>query len=115
MKEVLDVIVSGLIVACAAASLVFVLGYGVAAPWYRSEAGRQIFFSGLTFLGICTLGTATVVFGADWEGRTYVRLLVWSSVFVFLMWRNRLLFEAQLRKESHDGSEERRSDSTTRK
>ncbi len=112
MNEILDVVISGLIVSCEVASLLFVLGYGFGAPWYRSEAGRQLFFSGLTFLFICSLGTATVLFGADWEGRTYVRLIVWSSVLVFLLWRNRLLVHAQLRKDEHDGREERRSDST---
>lgn len=113
MNEFLDAAITVLTLSAWLLSAVFVLGYGLAAPWYRSETGRQLFFSGVVFLEISSLGTATALYGADYYGRPIIRLLVWAQVVAFLLWRNRIFVTAQFRKDYPHGREERnRSEST---
>jgi hypothetical protein len=114
----IDLLVSGVVVACWFAAVLFVVGYGLAAPWYRSETGRQLFFSGLLFLQITTLAAFTSLFGADWSeffARPYIRLAVWVQLLVFLIWRNRIFVSAQFRKDYPHGSSERDSHTSGRK
>lgn len=108
MNTVIEVMVCVMIVGAWILSLTFVLGYGLAAPWYRSEAGRQIFFSGMVFLEICSLVAYTELWGTDFYGRPYIRLFVWAQVFVFLAWRNRIFVTAQFRKDYPHGEQERK-------
>lgn len=108
MNTFLDIAITVVTISCWFASAIFVLGYGLAAPWYRSEAGRQIFFSGVVFLQICSLAAATAVWGADYYGRPYIRLFVWVQVLAFLLWRNRIFVTAQFRKDYPHGEQERK-------
>ncbi len=107
MNEFLSVAVVVLTLTAWLLSAVFVLGYGLAAPWYRSEAGRQLFFSGVVFLEIASLSSAAAIWGTDFYGRPLIRVIVWTQVVVFLAWRNRVLLTAQFRRENPHGREER--------
>lgn len=107
MNDFLDTVLCVVVLASWVSAAIFVLGYGLAAPWYRSEAGRQLFFSGVVFFEICSLVTYTEVWGTDWYGRPYVRLFVWGQVLLFLLWRNRIFVTAQFRKDYPHGRESR--------
>jgi hypothetical protein len=107
MTEFINFAVCVITIACWFSAAIFVVGYGVAAPWYRSEAGRQLFFSGVVFFEICSLVAYTEIWGTDWYGRPYIRLFVWGQVLLFLLWRNRIFFTAQFRKDYPHGQQDR--------
>ena len=88
------------------AALFFVVGYGFAAPWWRSDTGRHFFSFGCLILGIMSLVNATTFLGADWTGRPIVRLVIYTLVAIVLIWRNRIFVSAQLRRSLDSGSED---------
>lgn len=89
------------------AALFFVVGYGFAAPWWRSDTGRHFFTFGALILAILLLVSASTFFGTEWTGRPIVRLVTYSAVAAILIWRNRVFVSAQLKRSLDSGSEER--------
>ncbi len=89
------------------AALFFVVGYGFAAPWWRSDTGRHFFIFGFMILVIMSLVSASTFLGTDWTGRPVVRLVCYSSIALILIWRNRVFVSAQLKRSLDSGSEDR--------
>ncbi len=95
------------IVGSGLAALFFVVGYGLAAPWWRSDTGRHFFTFGFVILLFCCLAMAGTFFGRDYIGRPGIRLVSWGVIFFILLWRNRVFVSAQLKRSLDSGSEDR--------
>lgn len=94
------------IVVAGFAALFFVVGYGFAAPWWRSDTGRHFFSFGVLILAILALVNATTFLGTEWTGRPIVRLVLYVTIAFILIWRNRIFVSAQLRRSLDSGSED---------
>lgn len=81
---------------------VFMATYALLAPWWQSEAGRNImtFTAGVT--GLALLRVLTFFFGDGYPGQTVLRVLLFAGIAVALWWRWAMLLRAQLpRREVH--------------
>lgn len=66
-----------------AATLVFVARF-LWTLWFRRTAGVITMSFLVTLFGLLSLALATAVFGRDWAGRDWVRLVIYSAVNVLL-------------------------------
>ncbi len=75
--------------------LVFLVVYSVLAPWWRSQAGRYLWFSSAIF---------TVLLGYNWlalmgflqtDNRPAIRFIIYSLILLVMVWRGGLLLLAQ--------------------
>ena len=75
-----------------AGAMLFTLGYGALAPWWRSPIGRNVFLFSLAHLAVFVLIVASLLWGVDWPGRPVVRagvyvalgLLFWQRLFILI-------------------------------
>ena len=102
----IDILTDVFITVSGLAALFFVVGYGLAAPWWRSDTGRHFFSFGLLIFAFCCLALATTFLGQDYYGRPVVRLIFWATLSFVLIWRNRVFVSAQLRRSIDSGSED---------
>ncbi len=76
-------------------ALLFTIGYGVAAPWWRSSIGVNMLLFSLSHTLIFGLVSASLLFGVQWGARSGVRLaifaviavLFWQRLMVLLTWQ----------------------------
>ncbi|HEY3683479.1 MAG TPA: hypothetical protein VGL93_10590 [Streptosporangiaceae bacterium] len=104
----MNVLISALIWASTVGAWVFVLGYGVLAPWWRSDVGRHLWTWGLMVALLLTMIVVTQLLGRDYAGREGVRVAAYSLLTV-MIWRHvALLARLQLRRRTrgrHDQTE----------
>lgn len=97
MKHV-ELITTGLIYISFFASLAFVVGYLVVAPWWRTTIGRQMLAFGVVVLLISTLAVLSQIFGQDYAARPVFRLLTWTGTAGTMIGLCIALYRAQIRK-----------------
>lgn len=85
-----------LIYVTAAVVLLFVLGYGLFAPWWRSPMGRNVMAMSITHLMIFSLITANMIWGVSWVGRPLVRVVIYGSICSVFAWRGVILLKEQI-------------------
>jgi hypothetical protein len=73
-----------------AGALVFTVGYGFLAPWWRSAIGRNMFMFSVAHMAIFGLVCASVLWGLEWSGRPAVRALVYALIGA-LFWQRALI------------------------
>jgi hypothetical protein len=76
--------------------LLFTIGYGVFAPWYRSPLGRNMLALAAVHLAVFSLLTVQLLFGTVWAGRPVVRMLVFLAVAVVYWHRGFVLLTDQI-------------------
>lgn len=69
------------------ASWLFVIGYTILAPWWRSRMGRHLFSFGAMVAGLLSLVTVTGILGHGYPGQPYVRLAAYGALAIML-WRH---------------------------
>ena len=76
--------------------LLFTIGYGVFARWWRSSLGRNMMTLALVHLVVFGLIVVQIDFGTGWAGRPVVRALVFGSIAVVYWWRGYILLVDQI-------------------
>lgn len=83
-----------LILLCGVPAFLFCVLYTAYANWWRSPAGRHLFFLTLGIAGLAGVSVARRLVGTDWQGFSYATLFI----YLFLAWqlwqRLRLLHRA---------------------
>lgn len=74
----------------------FTLGYGVAAPWWRSPIGRNMFAFSAAHMALFALIVASVFWGLEWAGRPSVRAMIFGVIGSLFWWRGLILLTDQL-------------------
>lgn len=62
------------------ASLTFVVRYWIRTRWEDSPVGRQFMYTKIMFVVVLGLGVLGVFLGTNWDGRPYLRVLVYTWV-----------------------------------
>lgn len=88
---------AGLVCSALAAGVVFVVRY-LRTTWFRSPMGWHAMTFMLVAVILLSLGVSKELFGADWPGRAWVRLVAYTLINVVLWWRVVLLFTGQRRR-----------------
>ena len=84
-------------------ALLFVLVYGIMAPWRKSELGRHVMLLCSTLAFIMGFSIVIRMFPDSWEYTLKaVRQIVVAFVGVLLIQRTRLVIKAQRRRKSGD-------------
>jgi hypothetical protein len=89
---------NGLVFISWIASAVYVVAYGVSAPWWRTTVGRSMMGLGVSILAVSSLATVSLIFGQDFSTRPIIRLFVWSITACITLGLCLALYRAQLRK-----------------
>lgn len=93
----MNIVLAAAIWASFIASWLFVIGYTILAPWWRTRMGRHLFSFGAMTAGLLTLIIVTALLGRDYPGRAFVRLACYL-VLAVVLWRHvYMLVTAQLR------------------
>ncbi len=88
----------------------FIVGYGILAPWYKSEIGRSLFLSKSWTAGLCWLAFFRTTLDIPAENsyvETY-RAVLWAALpFVvgYTLWA--LLWKGQIRRRRRERSDNR--------
>ncbi len=88
-------------------ALLFSVGYGVFAPWWRSSLGANMFLFSLSHSLIFGLISVSLLFGVQWGARDWVRLSIYTVIAVLFWQRLMVLVRLQVI-ERHDDRESRR-------
>lgn len=76
--------------------LLFTLGYGIFARWWRSSLGRNVMALALAHLVTFGLIVVQLDFGIGWAGRPWVRAMVFGSIAMVYWWRLFILLVDQV-------------------
>lgn len=79
--------------------------YGLRSPWRSTEAGRAVMLLVSSIAAITVQGTVTILTGADYPGRDFVRDALFAYVAMALLWL--LLTVFQLQQEHRDNADRR--------
>lgn len=76
--------------------LLFVVLYGVFAPWWRSSIGRNLLVHAVVLAITFMLVSVSLLFGATWPAREWVRLAIFAAVAAVGWWRLAILLTDQI-------------------
>lgn len=93
------VIGNTLVVLTTALAWLFVVLYHLAAPWWRSEAGRNLMSMMGVIAAVLSLSTVRIVAGAGIDAPWFIwlRTAVFAATPVVIAWRTWMLWRVQYR------------------
>lgn len=88
---------SVVLVICAVLSMTFVVVYHYSAVWWRSEVGKHLMAIASSETAILTTQSIRLIIGEDTSWFSFIRLVVFLSFPVTLIWRLWILWKLQIR------------------
>lgn len=85
-----------LIHATSVGCVLFLLGYGLLAPWWRSPIGRNLLLMVTALLAIFGLTSITLLFGTQWPARSFLRVGVAAFTCLAIWGLNLTLIRSQI-------------------
>lgn len=77
-------------------ALLFTVGYGALAPWWRSSIGWNMLLFSLSHCAIFGLISVSLLFGVQWGARDWVRVLIFAMIAALFWQRNLVLITSQI-------------------
>lgn len=84
------------LIMAAVAGNVFILGYAILAPWFRSAVGRNIMGMMASTAALLDLNLAALVLGREYALRPYAGAFIYCSLLFFILGRLRMVWRAQV-------------------
>lgn len=88
-------------------ALLFTIGYGVAAPWWRSSIGWNMLLFSMSHCAIFGLISISLLFGVQWGARDWVRLSIYGVIAVLFWQRLMVLVTSQVLERADDRESQR--------
>lgn len=82
--------------AATAGWLLFAVLYGGMAPWWRSSIGRNMMVHAIVLTVTFGLVSVSLIWGATWPAREWVRLAIFAGVAAVAWWRLFILLADQI-------------------
>lgn len=99
----------GLAVGIFVVYLALSLAYGLSAPWWRSQVGRNYLAMPIVICLTFALASVTVIWGVNWSARPWVRALIFCLILVIGIWRLWIVATRQITRRSEEKDHEAQS------
>ena len=73
----------------------FIIFYAARSTWWSTRPGQALMSSKVTIAVVIWLSLATALFGQDWPGRYWVRVLIFGGIAISQTWLLWVLLKVQ--------------------